>query len=408
MLLYLIYLTIGWALFALLYWSFFRKETFFTANRFYLLGALAAGLVMPLFKNAVGSLEKMPVTATQVINLPEIVVGIQTNAPVYASVEMWLGGIWAAGAVWMLLRFAWGLRTIWAMNKNAEKSEQKDGIHYVFTEKALLPFSFFNRIFISPNTEDDAEIATMITHEKAHVHGFHSLDILFCEALCIIFWWNPLAHWYKNAIRTVHEYIADDETANQFSRKQYGLLLIRHAQSGPALALANHFFQSPLKQRLVMLTKHASAPANRLKYALILPALTLLFLFTQQSNISAQDTPKNAGNAIKTNKNEPVSLTEVDKVPEFPGGNSALVKFLSDNIKYPEAARKDKVQGIVVVEFVVNTEGRVEKATLLKKVREDIDNEALRVVNKTVWVPGSKGNERVSCKYTLPIKFKLD
>lgn len=404
MLVYLIYLTLGWALFALLYWSFFRKETFFTANRFYLLGALAAGLVMPLFKNALGSLEKIPVAATQVINLPEIVVGIQTSAPAYASAEMWLTGIWATGSVWMLLRFVWGLRTIWTMGKYAEKSEKTGGIHYIFTEKALLPFSFFNRVFISPDTTDDSEIATMIAHEKAHVRGWHSVDILFCEILCIIFWWNPLVHWYKNAIRTVHEYIADEATANQFSRKQYGLLLIRHAQSGPALALANHFFQSPLKQRLVMLTKHASAPANRLKYALILPALTLLFVFTQQSNISAQ----NAGSPVKTNKSEPVSLTDVDKVPEFPGGTSALVKFLSDNIKYPDAARKDKVEGMVVVEFVVNTEGKVEKAVLLKKVREDLDNEAIRVVNRTVWIPGSKGNERVSCKYTLPIKFKLD
>lgn len=150
-----------------------------------------------------------------------------------------------------------------------------------------------------------------------------------------------------------------------------------------------------------MLTKHASAPANRLKYALILPALTLLFVFTQQSNISAQ----NAGNPAKTDKKEPMSLTDVDKVPEFPGGTTALSKYLSENIKYPEAAKKDKVEGMVVVEFVVNKEGRVEKANLLKKVREDLDNEALRVINNTVWVPGSKGNERVSCKYTLPIKF---
>ncbi len=409
MLAYLFYLTLCWAILAFLYVTLLRKETFFHVNRFYLLGALGLGLFFPILKDMLHSAAMIP----SVYLLPEVVVGIQradTTLQVHGGWEWWITAIWAIGVVWMAARFIWGIKTIVQMIFTAEKRLDNQDITLVYHEKAVLPFSFFKWVFIAPGMEEDAEIGTMIAHERAHADGWHTLDILCCEALCVLFWWHPLVYWYKNAVRAVHEYIADEATANQFSRKQYGLLLIRHAQSGPAFALANHFFQSPLKQRLVMLTKKASAPVRAFRYALVIPALIFLFICSRQPALSAQ--------VAGTEKKTETTKTAADKAaspdpengtsPEYPGGMEAFFKYISQNMVYPEAARKDKAEGMVVVSFTVNKKGRVENATATKSVRPDMDAEAIRVIKSTQWTPGTQDGKKVNVELCVPIKFKLE
>jgi TonB family protein len=100
----------------------------------------------------------------------------------------------------------------------------------------------------------------------------------------------------------------------------------------------------------------------------------------------------------------------VDVMPEYPGGNEALVKYISDNIRYPEEARKSSTQGKVLVSFVVEKDGSVDNVKVLRGVDSLIDSEALRVVRTLpdFEKPGIREGKNVAVKYILPISFKLD
>ena len=98
----------------------------------------------------------------------------------------------------------------------------------------------------------------------------------------------------------------------------------------------------------------------------------------------------------------------VEKMPEFPGGVGELMKFLSMTVKYPEAAEKAGTQGRVIVSFIVEKDGSVSNAKVQKSVSEELDAEALRVINAMPkWTPGMQKGKAVRVKYTIPITFRL-
>ena len=98
----------------------------------------------------------------------------------------------------------------------------------------------------------------------------------------------------------------------------------------------------------------------------------------------------------------------VEQQAEFPGGMPALMKWLGQNIRYPEAAQQNDVQGKVIVKFVVEKDGSVSGAQILKGVDKDLDKEALRVVSKMPkWQAGKNNGVSVRSYFTLPVNFKL-
>ena len=98
----------------------------------------------------------------------------------------------------------------------------------------------------------------------------------------------------------------------------------------------------------------------------------------------------------------------VEQQAEFPGGQVALMKWLRDNMRYPETAQQNDVQGKVIVKFVVEKDGSIGNATIAKGVDKDLDREAIRVVKKMPkWQPGKNNGVAVRSYFTLPVTFKL-
>ena len=98
----------------------------------------------------------------------------------------------------------------------------------------------------------------------------------------------------------------------------------------------------------------------------------------------------------------------VEKMPQFPGGTGKLFEFLSKNVKYPAEAENNDVQGRVIVTFVVEKDGEISNAKVVKSVHPTLDAEALRVVNSMPsWTPGMQNGEAVRVKYTVPVTFRL-
>ena len=107
-------------------------------------------------------------------------------------------------------------------------------------------------------------------------------------------------------------------------------------------------------------------------------------------------------------EDEPVSIAMVEQKPEFPGGEQALYKWLSDNIHYPTIAAEEGVSGRVIVEFVVSKTGAIENVRVLRGRHQALDKEAVRVVKAMPkWNPGRNNGQAVKVTYTLPVTFKL-
>lgn len=110
----------------------------------------------------------------------------------------------------------------------------------------------------------------------------------------------------------------------------------------------------------------------------------------------------------KDPKNEDVFIA-VEKMPEYPGGNEAMMDYLSKNLKYPDDAAEKNIQGKVYVSFIVSKEGKVSDVEVIRGVNESLDNEAIRIVKAMPpWKVGMQGDKPVKVKFTLPIVFKLN
>ena len=125
---------------------------------------------------------------------------------------------------------------------------------------------------------------------------------------------------------------------------------------------------------------------------------------TVKEEVKITETPK------EEVKHEPEKVfTAVEQMPEFPGGQAALLKFISNNIQYPQAAADNNVQGKVYVKFVVTSTGKVDKVQIARSVDKALDQEALRVCRMLPnFTPGRQNGQPVNVWYTLPVTFKLN
>lgn len=118
-------------------------------------------------------------------------------------------------------------------------------------------------------------------------------------------------------------------------------------------------------------------------------------------------TTVNAQKTVVAQKNQQV-FDVVEQMPEYPGGMQALFEYLSQNLKYPEDAKQQKVEGRVIAIFVVETDGSISNVEVVKPVFPSLDAEAVRVLSDMPkWKPGMQSGKVVRVKYTVPINFSL-
>ena len=118
-------------------------------------------------------------------------------------------------------------------------------------------------------------------------------------------------------------------------------------------------------------------------------------------------TTVNAQKTVVAEKNQQV-FDVVEQMPEYPGGMQALFEYLSQNVKYPEDAEKQKVEGRVIATFVVETDGSISNVEVVRPVFPSLDAEAVRVLSgMPKWKPGMQSGKVVRVTYTVPINFSL-
>lgn len=423
--LYLLQVNVGLILFYALYKLVCTRDTFFRSRRFILIVSLVLPFILPFIdvREWLESRDRMIMLTHFDYSavLPEIVVGseaVETGNRVFVLSE-WIGYLYLAGVVVLLVRLAVQAFSLYRLIVRMPEKEI-NGVRIKCLNDPSGPFSFFGWIFMNPAAVKEDEISEILTHEMAHVKQHHSVDVLLAEMVSICCWMNPFAWLLKREVRLNLEFLADRKVMEAgFATKSYQYHLLGLAYNHK-YGLSNNFNFSHLKQRIIMMNKKKSNAAGHIKYALfVLPAFALLVagnISCSQDASQTEDAKEEVVAPVSPEAKEvPADSTAKEEVfmvaeqmPEFPGGMKEMLKFLQENVKYPENAMKNNVQGRVIVQFVVEKDGTLTEFKVARSVDPDLDAEALRVLQTMPkWKPGMQRGKIVRVKFTVPVSFKL-
>ena len=138
-------------------------------------------------------------------------------------------------------------------------------------------------------------------------------------------------------------------------------------------------------------------------------ALVLLVIVFVPAGANAQNKKVKKTQTHKETATDDKVYEVCEQMPTYEGGDAALLKYLTDSVKYPELAKKHGVQGRVVIGFIVEKDGSLTNVKVLRAVDRALDAEALRVVKgMPKWIPGRQNEQRVRVKYNVPVSFRLE
>lgn len=169
-----------------------------------------------------------------------------------------------------------------------------------------------------------------------------------------------------------------------------------------------------------MMNKKRTRKIGRTKYLMFLPLAALLMIVSNIETVARsvqhinKDVPTTESTKLEAPAVAPKDTADifevVEQMPEFPnGGMAGLMQYFSQNIRYPEAAKKAGTQGRVTVQFVVEKDGSISNVSILRGVKPDLDKEAVRVISEMPkWKPAMQRGETVRVRYTVPVMFRLD
>lgn len=471
-----------------------RREKMLRFNRITLLTILALSLVLPLCNISALSLDDQPVVHVAQQQLIDIGIPLRqvtvTASGVYAeeSTFSWftlVSFVYFVGMALVLLTRMIQLSRMGLIIRRGSLWQQKEGNITIYCHAdEVASFSWLGDIVISQKDyeENGREI---VLHEKGHILCHHSWDVILLTLVEMLQWWNPLCYMLGSSLRDIHEFEADDYVLRQgISARGYQMLLINKAVGSSSYTFANNFNHSQIINRITMMQKQQSNPWMRSKVLYTIPvALLSLSAFatpeftkpieqtvTEFASKGKQNmadvqvkieeiTPAEASMMVEESAEElPVLAREVEKdddivnapdeLPRFGQSDADLYKLLSENMKYPKIAQECFVQGRVMLQFVVEADGKVSNFKVMKsptpgdnvrKVegegpdvivtsykmkegdtqylseaefhssRKALEAEAIRVMQLSSgkWKPGKVKGKAVRTRFTIPVMFRM-
>lgn len=304
-----------------------KQETFFNHNRWFFLIGLALALVFPFIVVPI----HIPVeTIASTETTFQVSEATPNNTPVFIEESFdWfslLQILYVLGLSVLFLQFLFQFGSlIWLLFKNPK---DKEGVYtYVIVNHKISPFSFFKWIVFNPENYTKDELELILMHEKVHVNQMHSLDILFSQLACVLFWFNPLIWLYRKEIRQNLEYIADYKTQSvSKDNKAYQHLLLKTSLKNTNISLSNNFYNSQIKKRIIMLHKSKSHHKKQWRYLLVLPLLAgmLMSMNTEKIYVDNTATIENSKETIEflvTRNTTDSELKTMSKAIEDKGGS---------------------------------------------------------------------------------------
>lgn len=394
--LYLLQVLIYSALMYGIYMLVLKNKTQHNWSRLYLLSAAVLPLVLPLLKMQLFAVNVDDNTVYAAVSEPVMIVSASIKAAPSLSTSTIMLMVYVSIAALLLVRLAWQYMQVIRFVRSHEV-ENVNGTRIIRAHN-IQPGSWANYIFLPTGETDDA----IIKHEQEHIRLRHSADIALIKLLQCVVWPNVLLYIIEKELKVVHEFQADENAAT--NKEHYAERILDEIFSTHHFSLTHTFFHKPIKRRITMLGKRSSA-GMRIRLAVMISALSALLIgsivFIQGCK-RAENKPTATPIQTSTKEN---TYSIVDKMPV---ATFDIAAFIGNNLVYPEQARKNSIEGRVVLRFVVNKEGVVQDIEVMKSPDTMLSTAAIDVVKKMPkWTPGEKDGQKVNVSYTLPISFRL-
>lgn len=346
------------------------------------------------------------------IDLPETLILGESDSETTLSGIGWIGVLYGLGAG--ISASIWGHR-IWRIRQFIQQHphESRQGYTLIFHDQPIGPASFMGFILWPKTLDiDSAEGQQILAHESCHVRQYHTLDILGMILLMVLMWFHPLVYLVRRELIQVHEFQADKSAALSFDPRQYGKLLI--AQSFSRFTLPVHtFFQSPLKIRMFMLTQSSTSRKSWLRYQMLVPFMAVLFVLAacsvkpdevERKEVLPTMSEVSASPTVTSFEDEPPvdAKIQIDEKPR-PLNLTEVV----NEIGYPEAAKKNKIEGKVIARILIDEKGKYVKHSILKSINPILDETIAEKLPMLRFDPAKKDGKPVKFWVNIPFNFKL-
>lgn len=441
-------------------------------NRNILLGMYLLAIVVPLSRTiSFGHSEAVTTLDTMAdITIGPLTGGlVRTPPPVWARSLLW---VYVVGVAFTLARFIWAYARLSMIIRRGRKIEKNGYTLVITGRESDAPFSWRRYVVVGDEADAQECNAVMIHELRHLSAGhsidlllgqLYAIAVWYNPVSWLMIEELKTIHEYQADQAVI------DSGVNL---REYQMLLIKKTVGARLPSLANSLNHNKLKKRITMMYQSKSKVAGRLSGLVLVPALAIgmavvsipavASLISDASEATLADSPRKvtkiSANTEKV-QSEPSSFTAtftpleevavvapaltdakaaepeaaplagqpsagdekeesaatnkevfvaVEKQAEFPGEMVGLMKWLANNIRYPEDAHHADVQGRVIVKFIVNADGSVSDAQVIKSVYPSLDQEALRVIMAMPkWQPAENGGKKVASYFTLPLTFRL-
>jgi TonB family protein len=385
-----------------------KNNSFHHWNKRFILLAVIACLFIPTLQFAMNVAPAPSQQLNMIVVCAYVTKNVQQAGIDFSS---WLpGGIYIFIALLLLLNMVRNWMQVKRLARGGQKT-QFEGYQLITHPQVKSTFSFFHNIFWSEDlSHESPEGRQILKHELEHVRAGHTGEKLFMQVICCICWFNPFFYLLKKELTMVHEFLADKAATKEEAREDYARTLLQATLQTRLPLLINSFGQAPVKRRILMLFNHHSSH-SLIKKIIIFPlVLALGFAIGCQQDLDLDTKNIIDPTTVATQAAKHAEVyTFVSDPPNFPGGEEALARYLSQTIRYPKEARERNITGTVFVNFVVDPQGNVTQAKTVGAVKGGgLEQESVRVVAAMPkWNPGRQEGKAVSVAFNLPIKYAL-
>ena len=292
--------------FYLAYCLFLNRNTHYQLSRAYLIFSCVAAFALPVLQvSTLRNFETAPTAAANTIAVPVTTMKLVAQAPAkvvhtapvavakpvaatapvtvnaaplvaeqHITLQQGILYTYLTGVAVLMVLLLVKFFALFKLTRGKQKIKAGE-YQVIYLNQTNVAFSFFNYLFISSDSGNDH---TIIRHELVHIRQKHSADVILLEVLKIVNWFNPLVYLLQNSLKTVHEYIADEQTAAyENDTITYASFLLNNAYGAGGPAFTHSFFNyNLLKKRIMMLTRERSGRLAKLKYLLAIPVCAIL------------------------------------------------------------------------------------------------------------------------------------
>ncbi|AKD04497.1 M56 family metallopeptidase [Pontibacter korlensis] len=362
--LYLLKVNLLVLLFYIAYWVLLRKLTFYTYNRYFLLGSLLLSAVFPLLDLSYFYAQPSQLGAEIIILMPDWAGNTYPVQQEPREYWGWLMLVCALGSAVVAVRFILQFVSFWQLHKNSEPASW-EGQCFRKLQGEVGPFSFWRTIYLNPKQHTIQELQALLLHEKAHADQLHSLDIILSQLLMIGCWFNPAVWLLQRDVRQNLEFIADQQVLQQgLERKAYQYSLVRVSTQLLDNNLVMSFNFNHIKNRIAMMNKTKSNSLHKLKYLFLPPSVLVLALVVTTSKAEVDLMTQGLNQSINeelqdtTSKKSSVTIVggEQDGVVYYLDGkrtDADKIKSINpDQIEKVDVLKGERAQSLIGAEEV--------------------------------------------------------